>query len=272
MEQVVLNNNERLSVGRSISSSKGDQPKWYRDGIWYKADYMGYEGAAEVVVSALLQKSNVPDFVTYLPVKLQSDEHIFNGCASENFRGPDQMLVTFEKLHRSYTGRGLASALGSIFPAEDKIRYTVDFIEQKTNLTNVGEYLTMLLEMDAFFLNEDRHTNNLAVIRNEKTGIFSLCPVFDNGLALLADTRTDYPMDCDIYQLISKVKAKPFEEDYFEQMEAAEYLYGGQLHFTFTRQDVESVVMKLKPYYGDSVCSRIKTILFEQMRKYAIFF
>ena len=47
-------------------------------------------------------------------------------------------------------------------------RYTVDFIEQTTGLTGVGAYLTMLLELDSFFLNEDRHTNNLAVIRNEK--------------------------------------------------------------------------------------------------------
>lgn len=27
-------------------SSKGNQLKWYRDDIWYKADYMGYEGLA----------------------------------------------------------------------------------------------------------------------------------------------------------------------------------------------------------------------------------
>ena len=25
-------------------TSKGDQRKWKVDGIWYKADYMGYEG------------------------------------------------------------------------------------------------------------------------------------------------------------------------------------------------------------------------------------
>ena len=26
------------------SSSKGNQPKWLTDGLWYKADHMGYEG------------------------------------------------------------------------------------------------------------------------------------------------------------------------------------------------------------------------------------
>jgi hypothetical protein len=32
-------------------SSKGNQLKWESKGIWYKADYLGYEGLAECVVS-----------------------------------------------------------------------------------------------------------------------------------------------------------------------------------------------------------------------------
>ena len=40
-------------------SSKGNQLKWKRDGIWYKADYTGYEGLAECVVSYLLSKSSL---------------------------------------------------------------------------------------------------------------------------------------------------------------------------------------------------------------------
>lgn len=34
--------------------SKGDQRKWKIDNLWYKADYMGYESLAEVLVSKLL--------------------------------------------------------------------------------------------------------------------------------------------------------------------------------------------------------------------------
>ena len=40
-------------------TSKGDQRKWEIDGIWYKADYMGYESLAEVLVSRLLKKSSL---------------------------------------------------------------------------------------------------------------------------------------------------------------------------------------------------------------------
>ena len=40
-------------------SSKGNQLKWESDGIWYKADYTGYEGLAEYMVSGLLKHSNM---------------------------------------------------------------------------------------------------------------------------------------------------------------------------------------------------------------------
>ena len=38
----------------SRKSSKGNQLKWEEQGIWYKADYTGYEGLAEYVISGLL--------------------------------------------------------------------------------------------------------------------------------------------------------------------------------------------------------------------------
>ena len=40
-------------------SSKGNQLKWCRNNVWYKADYMGYEGLVEYVVSRLLEKSYI---------------------------------------------------------------------------------------------------------------------------------------------------------------------------------------------------------------------
>ena len=38
-------------------SSKGNQLKWENEGIWYKADYIGYEGLADYLISHLLKKS-----------------------------------------------------------------------------------------------------------------------------------------------------------------------------------------------------------------------
>lgn len=36
-------------------SSKENQLKWESEGIWYKADYTGYEGLVEYMISHLLK-------------------------------------------------------------------------------------------------------------------------------------------------------------------------------------------------------------------------
>lgn len=85
-------------------TSKGDQPKWQMRGNWYKADHMGYEALAEVLVSGLLKKSNVSDFVDYQLVQIHDHGKERIGCASKNFRGKDEMLIPFQRLHRAYQG------------------------------------------------------------------------------------------------------------------------------------------------------------------------
>ena len=251
-------------------TSKGDQPKWQLDGKWYKADHMGYEALAEVLISQLLKQSNVPDFVEYKPVLIQYQGKEIPGCVSKNFRRKDEMLVPFERLHRAYKGQGLAAALGGINEPQERIRYTVAFIEQTTGLTGVGEYLTFLLELDSFFLNEDRHTNNLAVIRNEKTKEFRLCPIFDNGLALLSDLN-DYPLDKDVYDCIRRVRAKPFDMDFDVQVEATEELYGSQLKFSFARHDISKMLDAVRELYSSTVIARVEQTVYEQMRKYPVY-
>lgn len=251
-------------------TSKGDQPKWQFRGRWYKADHMGYEALSEVLVSRLLEKSNIGAFVRYEPVNIVCDSRTVPGCESGNFRAADEMLVPFERLHRAFKGRGLAQTMAGMDGPAERIAYTVDFVQSVTGLAGVGEYITMLTEMDALFLNEDRHTNNLAVIRNETTGAFRLCPTFDNGLSLLSDTH-DYPMEADVYECISRVKAKPFDESFDEQMAAAEALYGPQLKCSFTRQNVEDALADLSEIYDGAMLERVRQCLFEQMRKYPIF-
>ena len=266
-----INLDEAALEPKTGHTSKGDQPKWQVRGNWYKADHMGYEALVEVLISGLLRKSNVADFVDYQLVQIQYRGKDLIGCASKNFRGKDEMLIPFQRLHRAYKGTGLAAALGGIEEPQERIRYTVDFIEQTTGLTGVGKYLTLLVELDSFFLNEDRHTNNLAVIRNEKTKEFRLCPIFDHGLALLSDLN-DYPVDRDVYDCISRVRAKPFDVDFDVQVEAAEALYGAQLKFSFARHDIPLILETLGELYSSAVITRVGQILYEQMRKYPVYF
>ena len=249
------------------SSSKGNQPKWLTDGLWYKADHMGYEGLSEIVISKLLAKANIQNYVMYLPTFIEYEGKKLVGCYSENFKKDNETIYTLEKLFRAYTGQSLAKALLDYPEVKDRIKFTVDFIEDHTNLENVGAYLTAMLELDAFFLNEDRHTNNIAFIRNDDTEEFSFCPYFDFGLALLSDTN-DYPIDADIYDCISKVKAKPFDTDFDLQMDSAEELYGIQLAIGFTENDIINAVEECKEYYDEAVRNRVKNILLARRNKF----
>lgn len=252
-------------------SSKGDQPKWYVDGKWYKADHMGYESLSEVVISRLLEKSNIVDYVSYDPVIIEHSDSKSIGCVSDNFKERHEQFIPFERLHRVYKGVGLANALSKFQTVQEKVDYTARFIESVTGLKNVGRYITAILELDSFFLNEDRHTNNLAVIRDERTREFRLCPIFDNGLALLSDIR-DYPLSDDIYTCIASVKAKPFDMDFDEQLLAAEQLYGCQLSFSFTKRDVNLIISEVDSIYDEDLLSRVESIIYEQMRKYPVYF
>ena len=252
-------------------TSKGDQPKWHIGADWYKADYMGYEALSEVIVSWMLEHSSIKDFVAYTPVKIYASDKTYVGCQSRNFRQEGEILLPVEKLHRAYHGIGLAKTLAAIPDVEERIRYTVSFVEETTELTDFGAYISTLLELDAFILNEDRHTNNIAVIRNEKDGSFRFCPIFDNGLSLLADLN-DYSVDRDVYECIDAVQAKPFSVGFAEQMEVACQLYGSLLKFDFTKEQVRQKLQELKDYYGDEVVGRAERVILEQMRKYSYLF
>lgn len=269
MQRIDLTGTEKEPI--TNHTSKGNQPKWHIDGLWYKADHMGYEALAEFVVSELLKKTDISDFVRYELISIRFDNQEKPGCVSKNFRNKDEMLIPVEKLHRQIFGKGLSAAIAEQDDVTDKIKYTVDFIEKVTGIKNFGEYLSAMLALDAFFLNEDRHTNNIAVIRNEKTLQFRPAPVFDNGLSLLSDIN-DYPLNTDIYENIKKVSAKPFAADFDEQLDAAEKLYGTQLKFSFTKADVRGILQQLQEFYDAVIIKRAEDVIFEQMRKYSAYF
>lgn len=264
MEIIDFTKEERIMC--ESHTSKGDQPKWKRGSFWYKADHMGYEALSEVIVSRLLAGSNMTDFVAYRPVMIRSGGKEIPGCAARDFMHKGEMLIPLERLHRAYEGRGLAQALAKLPSPKERIAYTVDFTERTTGLTGVGAYLTAVLELDALTLNEDRHTNNLAVLRNEDTGKFRLCPIFDNGLSLLSDLN-DYPLSDDIYACMKRVQAKPFAQDHLEQMAAAEELYGPQLSLPLSRDRLREELAQLSELYSPEILLRAENVLLEQKRK-----
>lgn len=267
----IITVDDRMKIENLNHSSKGDQPKWLIKNQYYKADHMGYESLSEYLVSELLKSSNITNFVEYTPVTIKYNGKELIGCESKNFLKKGEELFTFERLHRAYTGKELYKTVWQMNDVKDRIVYTVDFIEKVTDLKNVGEYLTAIAEIDMLFLNEDRHFNNLSVIRNQKNE-FRLSPIFDNGLSFLSDTKIDYPLGTDIYQAISKIKAKPFSTDFDTQTDILEQLYGTQLTICTDKNQIRELIDDLTEFYPADIISRVTTIVLEQMRRYGIYF
>jgi len=109
----------------------------------------------------------------------------------------------------------------------------VKVVEDIIGLKEFGIYITAMLELDVFFLNEDRHMNNIVVIYNDVENAYRTCGCFDYGVLLLANTIVDFPLEKPVEGCMDAVEAKLFAWTFDEQMDAAESLYGQQLFFRF---------------------------------------
>lgn len=253
-------------------SSKGNQLKWENESIWYKADYTGYEGLAEYVISHLLKLTNLNEgeYVLYEPEQIKYKRQIYNGVRSRAFIDEDWQIITLERLFKNVYNESLTSVLWHMSDVKERLEFLVNAIKNITGLNNWGEYICRLFTIDAFFLNEDRHMHNIAVLMNGK-GEYKYCPVFDNGAGLLSDTTMDYPMEQDIYQMISEVKSKSVSQDFDEQLDVAENLYGQNLQFLFTKKNVSDIVNNAD-IYPQEVRQRVELIIYSQMNKYKYLF
>lgn len=263
---------EQDQKAENRKSSKGNQLKWEKDGVWYKADYTGYEGLSEYLVSHLLEQSNLSaeQYVQYDTEVICYLEQRYRGCKSANFLPENWELFTLERLFTNLYGESLYRSIFKIQGVKERIQFLVDQTIRMTGLQTFGTYLSTLLTIDALFLNEDRHTHNIAVLR-DPMGKYHECPIFDNGAALLSDTTMDYPMGQDLYGLIERVQAKTVAADFREQLEAAEELFEPGLKFDFDYRSVHSL-LEAEPNYPKEQKERIEQIIMEQRRKYAYLF
>lgn len=263
---------ERDTRTQNRKSSKGNQQKWLKDGVWYKADYTGYEGLSEYLISHLLQKSTLQEteFVLYDTEKIKYKASEFCGCRSIDFFPEGWNLITLERLFQNMYGESLHKSIYQISSHENRLKFIVDQTIRMTGLIDFGTYMNKLLTIDAFFLNEDRHTHNIAVLMDE-TGKFHYCPFFDHGAGLLSDTMMDYPMERELYDAIQDAEAKTFCISFEEQMEISEKLYGQQFKFSFSLRDVEEILWKDK-LYSKEIKERVYQIVAWQYRKYKYLF
>lgn len=253
-------------------SSKGNQLKWENDGIWYKADYAGYEGLAEYIISHLLVKSSLlpEDYVLYESEQITYKTTIYQGTKSKDFLKPGWQIVTLERLFKNFFNDSLYQSIYKISDHKARLVFLVNQIERITGLKEFGKYINKLFTIDAMFLNEDRHTHNIAVLMNEK-GTFSYCPIFDNSAGLLSDITMDYPLDRNVYELIDSATSKTICSDFDEQLDISEELYGSNICFHFSQEDIRELLKEINTYSSD-IKTRVEKILFAQMRKYRYLF
>ena len=251
------------------TSSKGNQEKWRDEGRWYKLDQFGYEGLAETVVSRLLAFSSIEEttpfrFVRYRMERMNVHGRDRNGCSSPDFLRPGESIITLSHLFRR-TGPPLKQVLSRLPSDKQRIAWLAEKTAELTGLHLFPQYLTLLFEVDALFLNDDRHLNNIAVL--EKDGRFDYCPIFDNGAALLSNTQTA-PMDIEPAALIRSARARPFQTTFNRQVIHARRLFGPQLHIVrFQEEDICRELEEPLMYYAprdrgiitDRVCRTVLT-------------
>ena len=248
-------NNIKLYSDDKIAetSSKGNQEKWQDNGRWYKLDQFGYEGLAEVTVSNLLKLSSIEHntpfkFVRYSPEIINAHGIDRTGCSSKNFLKKGQSIVTMSHLFKSY-GMPLTESLSRLTSDKRRIAFIAEKTAELTGLDMFPQYLTLIFETDALFLNNDRHLNNIAVL--ECNGKYDYCPIFDNGAALLSNMM-DYPMNIDPEALIKSVHARPLNTTFNRQMIHAVRLYGIQLDIIrITTNDIRKAISDSLEFYPD---------------------
>ena len=253
------------------TSSKGNQEKWQDGGRWYKLDQFGYEGLAETVISRLLEHSSIETdtpfrFVRYRMERMNVHGRDRNGCSSEDFLQPGESIITLSHLFKR-EGLHLKDVLTRLSSDKKRIAWLAEETSALTGLEQFPQYLTLLFEVDALFLNDDRHLNNIAVL--ERNGRFDYCPVFDNGAGLLSNVQMA-PMDIDPAALVRSAKARPFNTTFNRQVIHARNLYGPQFHIPkFTEEELRLELEEPLSYYAqrdrgfiaDRVC---QTILMRQ--------
>ena len=264
----------KLTTGNRIAetSSKGNQEKWQENGRWFKLDMFGYEGLAETVTSALLARTNIAElgfrYVTYRMERLEVHGRTRNGCSSADFLQPGESILTLADLLRKGVGSDWQMQVKRLPNMQAKIGWLVEQTERLTGLDRFGAYLTALFEADMLFGNEDRHLNNIAVLRRGEE--FDYCPMFDFGAGLLSNVR-DYPMDVEPKALLSQLCAQPMNTQFVRQVHAAQAICGAQLRCDFSREDAANALAEPLTFYAERdrsyISDRVMCCVQTQYRK-----
>lgn len=206
----------KLSVG---SSSKGNQNKYllrstgefikeqfeYQNVLW--KDYM-----VEQLSCALAEQMSLKSvWVLEQEVVRLSNNRM--GVVSKDFSNRYEWLP-FAHISEIYDYRDKKLSAKSRF---DMFVQVIDKLFQ----IDITEYLVTMVLLDYLLGNEDRHYNNIGIVRNLITGTYEPAPLFDFGLGLFEhDLRY---RGCNLFAAKVRMEGKPFSHDLGE---AVDMLFG----------------------------------------------
>lgn len=238
---------------RVQTTSKGNQSKWHYGNIWIKEDYLGYESLAECICSDLLSILNIPH-VQYFPCKIIIDDLSSEvlGCYSYDYRGNNRE-ITLAKVLKDIYGKQYSKYFRDK-STEERIEFVLASLEPYINRQSLTSYLSVLLNFDAFVLNEDRHLNNISFFcEGDK---LTPTPIYDNGAALLSDVKSPmgYPLEQPTLKLMRKVKSKPFSTEFKKQTACLPY----SINLPYSA--VVSAINKYKEIYDTDIINRVRDV------------
>ena len=269
---LTLYTNDRVVANTSL----GNQEKWFdaEKNLWYKVDNGHFEALAEAVVCEVLMNfTNIGQIKDVGVAHYWVDTADVHGLkqvlsVSENFKVENESVVTVNTILKKCLGSGYIQEFNKCAGLKDRIVFLVDLVESATGFSGFGAYFTLLIELDALVLNQDRHLNNIALLRSEK--VYKPCPIFDCGASFLLDFNLFRP-DIATKAFISKAQCLPFKSGFTRTVHTVQSLYGKQLEVDFTRNDIELIIDKYLEYYPKQfaylVKERILTVLMTQKKK-----
>ncbi len=207
-------------------------------------------------------------FVPYRMERIEVHRRVRCGCSSPNFLAPGEAIFTLSDLFRKGVGPDWQADVAHLPNLPSKVRWIVEQTVRLTGLQQFGEYLTLLFEVDMLLGNEDRHLNNIAVLRCGEG--FDYCPLFDFGAGLLSNLR-DYPLDIEPQAHIRQLRAQPLNTTFARQIKATRANYGSQLEWSFSATEIALVLEEPLSYYSkrdaSDIADRVTTCVLAQQKK-----
>ena len=248
----------------SQGSSRGNQPKFYKDGTWVKLDnYKCHEGLAEEFVSMLCSYINGMSYVPYKSERFVYHDDEYIGCSCPNmYWNPSVEFMTLRSILRE--NKKLVSYIthGEI---EENIRNAVLLIKEHTGV-DTGSYFANLLFLDSIILNEDRHIMNVGVCFDRSKCIYLPAPCFDNGASLFC-TNWTYRQRKTLEENINSVLscARPFSKFFMKQVDAFRELGFPPLYINKSGVDTLLETYENSLYSHDLV-ERVKETLYLRLQ------